>query len=193
MSSPLVCQACLKPARIQDTTGVDPFTLFGLPITYSLSRPELEKAYLKASKSLHPDFYRDRPDDQPAARRLAALANDSYALLKDTLKRTQLLVRLWGGESIASDKNVAPGFLEEQLALRESAEAMNEDDVAREALRRTAIEKTMLAEREISERMSAAEAAGDKAALLGEVQRRLNELNYHRRLLRKLEKHDAEE
>ena len=193
MSSPLVCQACLRPVRIQDASGIDPFTLFGLPVAYSLSRPELEKAYLKLSKSLHPDFYRDRPVDQPAARRLAALANDSYALLKDTLKRTQLLVRLWGGEVVASDKSVAPGFLEEQLALRESAELIKEDDVVREGLRRTAIEKTMLAEKEISDSMSAAEKADDKAALLGEVQRRLNELNYHRRLLRKLEKHDTEE
>jgi DnaJ-domain-containing protein 1 len=189
---PLVCEACKKPVGISELAGVDAFTLFGLPIRYSLSRPELEKAYLKASKSLHPDYFRDRPDHQSAARRLAALANDSYALLKDALKRAQLLVRLWAGDKVATEKSLAPGFLEEQLALREKAEALQEDDVAREALRRTTLERLMAVEGEIAALMRQAEESEERLSFLLEVQRRLNELSYHRRLLRRLEKTEAE-
>jgi Fe-S protein assembly co-chaperone HscB len=192
MPSPILCDACRKLVRVQDLASIDPFSVFNLPVRYGLPRAELEKAYLGVSKSLHPDYFRDQPEEQAAARRLSALANDSYSVLKDSLKRAQLLVRLWAGDEAASDKGVAPGFLEEQLALREKAEAVKEDDVAREALRRITLDRLMAAEKEIADRMAAADAGTDREVILRQVRQRLNELNYHRKLLRRLEKDEAE-
>lgn len=168
-----VCEACgaVRPAGEAEREGY--FALFNLPEAYAVDRPALEKAYLTLSRNLHPDRHRASPA-LPAIRRLAAFANEGYAVLRDGVRRAEYLLARRGVAPAA----LPPGFLEEQLALREMAAA---GGAAAAALRDDVRAR------------SAAREAGLAASLSGgdpdwnAARRCLDELKYWRALARMLE------
>lgn len=128
-----LCEACgvltREPARL------DHFARLGLPRTYALDKDQLEEAYLKLSRLLHPDRrVREGAAVQAKAMVLSARLNEAYTTLKDDVSRAEHLLALAGGPSGDQDRTTPPGFLMEQLELREAAEEATTPDALRALL-----------------------------------------------------------
>lgn len=121
LASPVACSSCGKLLTVP--VGTDHFALLGLPRHYPLDLPKLERAYLKSSRLVHPDFFGSKPkEEQAQAMRLTALINDAYQTLRDPVRRGEYLLRLLGGKSASADRHTPPCFLAEMLELREETD-----------------------------------------------------------------------
>lgn len=121
MASPVACSSCgtLFPVP----AGTDHFTLLGLLKGYPLDEAKLERAYLKTSRLVHPDYFGGRPkEEQEQALRHTALLNDAYQTLRDPVRRAEYLLRLLGGKTATADRTTPPCFLSEMLELREETD-----------------------------------------------------------------------
>ena len=90
------CSAC---GKVQPPVPVDYFTFFGLPRKLNVDIAQLEREFYQLSRKLHPDLY-SRADkrEQEWSLEQSSLLNDAYRTLKDSIKRTQYLLRLEGVE-----------------------------------------------------------------------------------------------
>lgn len=103
------------------------FELFGMPVGFLLDTGELSRRYRELQKVVHPDrFAAAGQQSQRLSLQGATLVNEAYATLKDPLLRAQYLLSLRGdGESPDSQTLNDPGFLMEQMELREELEAVS--------------------------------------------------------------------
>ncbi len=124
---PLYCHHCGALRSFREAERLDKFTLFGLPAGYSLDKRQLEAAYLRVSRHLHPDRFAGSDKDSATARRLSALVNDAYQILRDPLKRARYLI-LKSGRDPAGQ--ATPEFLGLQLDYRERLEAVGGNELA---------------------------------------------------------------
>ena len=94
--STLFCPHCSK---IQPPPGGDFFQVFGLERRFSVDLPMLEHEFHRLSRKVHPDRFA-RADENERQWSLAdtALLNDAYRTLKDSLHRTEYLLKLEGAE-----------------------------------------------------------------------------------------------
>lgn len=121
LASPVACSSCGKLLPVP--MGTDHFALLGLPRHYPLDLQKLERAYLKSSRLVHPDFFGgSSKEEQAQAMRHSALLNDAYQTLRDPVRRGEYLLRLLGGKTAAADRHTPPCFLAEMLELREEIE-----------------------------------------------------------------------
>jgi molecular chaperone HscB len=102
------------------------FDLFGLPQGFRIDTAELVVRYRELQKVVHPDRFATA---DATSRRLslqqATLVNEAFQTLKDPLRRAQYLLALRGVDGGRQDGTLAdPGFLMQQMALRESLEAV---------------------------------------------------------------------
>ncbi len=178
LATPVACEACGALQPLRGVADCDPFRILGLPRAYALRRPDLEKAYLRASRLVHPDR---RPDDAAAARRLSTLVNDAYATLRDPLRRAARLVALEGGPAPASLKP-DPGFVAEQFALRERADGGDRQGVRDEVEHRAADARAA-----IDAEFAALPAGPGRIEALGRIAAHLQRLTFFGSLLRDLE------
>jgi molecular chaperone HscB len=75
------------------------FTLFQLPQHLNLDVVGLEKQFYALSRRLHPDRFAAKPVfEQEAALAASSHLNDAYRTLKDSILRTQYLLKLEGVE-----------------------------------------------------------------------------------------------
>lgn len=121
LASPVACSGCgaLWPVPV----GTDHFALLGLPRAYGIDGARLERAYLKSSRLVHPDYFGGRPkEEQAQALRHTALLNDAYRTLTEPVRRGEYLLRLLGGKTASADRHTPPCFLAEMLELREEAD-----------------------------------------------------------------------
>ncbi len=94
--STLFCPHCSK---IQPPPGGDYFSVFGLAPKLDLDLVELEHAFHRLSRKLHPDrFARAQENEKEWSLADTALLNDAYRTLKDPLRRTEYLLKLLGAE-----------------------------------------------------------------------------------------------
>ena len=107
------------------------FELFGLPVSYEVDQSKLAEHYRELQRTVHPDKYANAPDQE---RRLAvqhaAHINEAYQTLKSAIRRARYLLEMRG---VTFDEQretaIDPGFLMEQIELRESlAEIPKADD-----------------------------------------------------------------
>ncbi len=102
------------------------FTLFDLPVDYSVDIDLLVARWQALQQQFHPDRYVLRPESERlVALQQAATINDAYQTLKNPLKRAQYLLSLQGitvGDERYSMRDTA--FLMEQMALREEFDAI---------------------------------------------------------------------
>jgi molecular chaperone HscB len=116
-------------------TGLDQdfFDLFGLPHSFDVDMALVNERYRALQRELHPDRYASAPDQ---ARRLAvqmtARVNEALQTLKDPLRRARYMLALAGMDTDDdTDTRVDPGFLMEQMELREAlAEARGATDAS---------------------------------------------------------------
>ncbi len=94
--STLFCPHCSK---IQPPPGGDFFHVFGLERRFAIDLSALEHEFHRLSRKVHPDRFA-RADENERQWSLAdtALLNDAYRTLKDSLHRTEYLLKLEGAE-----------------------------------------------------------------------------------------------
>jgi molecular chaperone HscB len=155
----------------------DHFERLGLPRRFAVDAAALERVYLDASRSVHPDFHTHGGGGQLSASEAAAAAvNEAYATLKDPFRRAEHLLALLGGPAASEVKDIPSAFLMEMMDVREQIEAAD------------AAGKERLAS-EISGRYAAVFAGIDKLFAnndLPAVRKELNAAKYLKGLLRDL-------
>lgn len=99
----------------------DPFELLGVPARYDLDLSELAQRQRELGRALHPDRYAGRGvSERRQALGKAIEVNEAARLLKDPVKRAELLLTRYGvsvGE--AAERTADPDFLMEIMELRE--------------------------------------------------------------------------
>ncbi len=98
--STLFCPHCSK---IQPPPGGDYFSVFGLEPRLNLDLQALEHEFPRLSRKLHPDrFARADTNEKQWSLADTSLLNAAYRTLKDSLRRTEYLLKLHGAEIGAS-------------------------------------------------------------------------------------------
>jgi molecular chaperone HscB len=113
------CPSCRKiqPLEARD----DHFALLGVPRRYGVDGDELSRRYRDLSRLLHPDrFARAGARERRFSLERSTRLNDAYRTLRDGRRRAEYLLRLAGGEAPEARTLDDPGFLEEQMAIREA-------------------------------------------------------------------------
>ena len=94
--STLFCPHCSK---IQPPPGGDFFQVFGLERRFAIDLSALEHEFHRLSRKVHPDrFARAGEKERQWSLADTALLNDAYRTLKDSLHRTEYLLKLEGAE-----------------------------------------------------------------------------------------------
>ncbi len=96
------------------------FELFGLPVAFDVDGRSLAERFRELQRVVHPDRYASAGERE---RRLsmqgAALLNEAFQTLRDPLRRAGYLLRLRGALEAAGGGAMDPGFLMQQMELRE--------------------------------------------------------------------------
>lgn len=102
----------------------DHFALFGLPVRFALDTHALDEAYRALQQRVHPDcFARASDTEKRVAMQWATRANEGYRALRSPLERAIYLLMLRGIDVRSErDTSIAPDFLMQQMAWRESLE-----------------------------------------------------------------------
>ena len=104
------------------------FERLGLPGRFDLSTSDLEAAYLRLSREVHPDFHGNSGDlDRNASNELSSSLNGAYAVLRDPFRRADYLLTLLGGPAASELKDMPKAFLMDMMDLREQLEAAKND------------------------------------------------------------------
>lgn len=132
------CSSC---GKVQPPVPVDYFTFFGFPRKLNLDTSELEKEFYALSRRLHPDVFGQAGDMERAwSLEQSSMLNDAYRTLKDSIKRTEYLLRLEGVEleeqsKQATEKARATGELKKQVVPPDLLEEVFELNMHLEELR----------------------------------------------------------
>lgn len=198
--------------------ALDPFDLLGLPPTFELDAATLERAFLRASRRLHPDHadpgsvsgglgdgiggFVD-PSAAEEAEALLARLTEARRTLSRGEGRARVLVdrfsRAWGVPSVGEPGRLSPEFLMRIMEVREAVES-DLSEGGSDASKRAEWESWAIGERErYSEGVARcfAGVAGDVAPAdaadrIGEVRRILDEWRYIERLLEQLDGSDGD-
>jgi molecular chaperone HscB len=97
------------------------FALFGLPVSYIVSRATLDERYRELQRLVHPDRFASATDqERRVAMQQATMINEGYRVLKDALARGRYLLELRGHRfDDERSTHQDPTFLMEQIELRE--------------------------------------------------------------------------
>ncbi len=106
------------------TVQQDFFSLFSLPIAFSIDRRSLDEHYRALQRTVHPDRFANAGDqERRMAMQQAAQINEGYRVLKDPLARGRYLLELQGYDLNDEQKtHQDPEFLMQQMELREALE-----------------------------------------------------------------------
>ncbi|WP_226572332.1 co-chaperone HscB [Mangrovibacter yixingensis] len=116
---------------------MDYFTLFGVPVSYSLDSSQLADRYQELQRQFHPDKFASRPQaEQLLAVQQSANINQAWQTLRHPLSRAEYILSLHGFD-LASEQHTVrdTAFLMEQLELREELDGIEQkrDEVRLEA------------------------------------------------------------
>jgi len=104
------------------------FSLFDLPVSFTINLDELESRYRDLQRALHPDRYASASDQE---RRISvqqtAHLNEAFHTLRDIPRRARYLLELKGIDfDDEKDTHFDGAFLMEQMELREELEAIEQ-------------------------------------------------------------------
>ena len=115
---------------MSDILKQDYFSLFNLPVSFTIELDELQSRYRQLQRLLHPDRYASASDQE---RRISvqqtAHLNEAFHSLRDIPRRARYLLEL-KGISFDDDKDTHfdGAFLMQQMELREELEAIAQAD-----------------------------------------------------------------
>ena len=129
------------------------FELFGMPVDFRVDTQLLAARYRELQKVVHPDrFAAADAQSQRLSLQNATLVNEAYQTLKTPLLRAQYLLRLHGRDIDAQQDSLNdPGFLMQQMALREALAAVPDADDPHASLDALLDEIASLARAQIAE------------------------------------------
>jgi molecular chaperone HscB len=158
---------------------VDPFATLGLPRSYDVDLPAVEKTHRELSRALHPDrFVNAGASERREALSRAVEVNEAWRVVRDPIRRAEALLQL-AGAAVGEEKAppTDPEFLMEMLEQREAlSEAKQAKDLARVHEMAKAIEARS---RAVEQALGEGFARGEAASLVG----KLGELKFYRRFL----------
>jgi len=155
---------------MQVDLSADHFALFGLERGFAVDGERLRARYRELQQALHPDRFVSAPENERRwSVQAAGRVNDAYTTLKAPLPRAVYLLSLAGVEiDEETDTRMDPGFLMEQMELREAIEEVpgaSDPQASLDALRG----RLRALETSSVEAFGRAIAAGDTAAARAEV------------------------
>jgi molecular chaperone HscB len=159
---------------------MDPFAILGIPRTFDVDLPLVEKTHRELSRALHPDRY----VGAGASERRASLAkavevNEAWRIVRDPIRRAEALLKLRGVEvGEGAEPNADPEFLMEML---EQREALSEARLARDLAGVRRMAALVEARTRDTERALAVGFAGEEQG--GQLLGKLAELRFYRRFL----------
>jgi len=115
---------------MSDVLSQNYFSLFDLPVSFSIDLNELESRYRDLQRTLHPDRYASASDQE---RRISvqqtAHLNEAFHTLRDIPRRARYLLELKGIDfDDEKDTHFDGAFLMQQMELREELEAIAQAD-----------------------------------------------------------------
>ena len=115
------------PAKT-NASGMDYFSVFGLPRKLWVEMGALEERFLQLSWKLHPDnFVNASEEERDFSLKHSSELNDAYRTLKDPLARVEYLLAIEGERKEGEKKQQAPPeLLEEVFELNESLDELRE-------------------------------------------------------------------
>ncbi len=157
--------------------------MLGLAPAFDLDEKELEQRYRDLQRTLHPDRFAQAPaSERRQALSRAVSVNDAYRVLRDQLKRGELLYVRLGGTLRETGQQADPELLIEVMELRESLAEHKRD----------AVKRGKLAEEVLAKQKDALGALREAFAILSESKNpgalhaaasALSRLRYYRRFL----------
>jgi molecular chaperone HscB len=117
----LFCSFC---NTVQPAGKIDPYQTFELSISLDIAEKKLHQNYLSLQKKLHPDkFLNASTTEKEFAKAQSELVNNAYKVLKEPVKRAQLIYFVLFSEPFPTENNIADtALLFEILNLREELE-----------------------------------------------------------------------
>ena len=114
----------MQTGRKEFELGRNYFELFELPLTFDIDNADLSARYRDLQRRFHPDRYVSASDqDRRLSLQMTAFINEAYHTLNDPLARGRYILGLHGmGTDEETDTVMDPGFLVEQMELRENLE-----------------------------------------------------------------------
>ncbi len=105
------------------------FQIFGVPVQFEQSLPELDAKWKALQREVHPDkFAAEGAAAQRLAMQWSVRINEGYQRLKDPLKRAAYLCELRGTAIDAENNTAMPAaFLMQQIEWREQADEVTTD------------------------------------------------------------------
>jgi molecular chaperone HscB len=105
------------------------FQIFGVPVQFEQSLPELDAKWKALQREAHPDkFAAQGASAQRMAMQWSVRINEAYQRLKDPLKRAAYLCELRGVPISAENNTAMPAaFLMQQIEWREQAQEVTTD------------------------------------------------------------------
>ncbi len=185
------CKALQEPPR-------DYFRFFDLERKLTLDADALQRRFYQLSKSLHPDRYTRRPEQERRhSLDATSVLNDGYRTLRDPVSRAEYVLKDNGfdiGEQ--RSKDVPPELLEEVFEMNMALEELKAgDETARPQLDEARRKFEALrddSDRELADLFSQWDRDQEKETLAG-IRRVLNRRRYISNLLREAERAMAAE
>ena len=108
----------------------DYFDLFGMEKSFSIDHQQLRNRLRELQKKFHPDnFASGGEHEKRLSAQYAALINEAYTTLHDPVKRGKYMLSLHGVSTDEEhDTQMDPGFLIQQMELREELESAKASD-----------------------------------------------------------------
>lgn len=128
---------------------MDAYDVLGLAPTFDLDLKQLEQRYRDLQRALHPDKYvQASASERRASLSRAVRVNDAYRLLRDPLKRAELLLARHG--VAVSEQSAAPADPALLLEVMELREQLSEARGAAQKARRDALARDVRGKQEES-------------------------------------------
>ncbi|MDH5649874.1 MAG: Fe-S protein assembly co-chaperone HscB [Gammaproteobacteria bacterium] len=107
--------------------GRNYFELFGIPKSFEIDNTQLTGRYHDLQRRFHPDKYANASDqERRLSMQVTAQINEALQTLRDPVRRGRYLLMLAGIEmNDETDTKMDPGFLMEQMELREALAAVD--------------------------------------------------------------------
>lgn len=167
------------------------FELFDLPVDFEVPMESLAARYRDLQRATHPDRFANASDrERRISVQQAARVNEAFQTLKDPLNRARYMLELGGKPLDDSDTQMDPGFLMEQMELREALDEVRsaaDPFSALDAVRRDVEGRERALVTELGTRF----ADGSDAAL-EEARERVRKLQFMSRLLGEIEEREED-
>lgn len=122
---------------MQPALGKNHFELFNLPASFEVEQETLALRYRELQRAVHPDRFANASEQEKRLSvQQAAQINEAFQVLKSPLPRARYLLEINGLPLDDTDTQMDPGFLMEQMELREELAGVRSADDPFTALNR---------------------------------------------------------